>query len=800
MGGKMHNQLINYIKLSIVISSLFSLISCDGADERKVKYLEKGKTYLEENNYDKAKVEFRNVLQIDPKFSEANYYIGVIEEERDEIPKAISFYKKSIELDPGYLEPKLKLAKIYAVIGVMKYANEARSLLKDIQTISKNNNDAKLISKIIEYKLGDKVKAKNELKNLLDNNIALDGGVDALSSMYINDGEDDKAIGLLKTSIIENPGDVVLVNRLVQLLVKNKRYDAAENQIKDLISVNSGEYEYQLSLAKLYTTTGNYVKAEQVLLKAIDKDNKNSRKILSYVDFILLTKSAEEATLELERFVKENQDLYDLKASLSDYYINLERSLKAKQLLLEIINDKSYDMEGTEARLKLATIYFNENNLEKADSILNEILKDNPNHSGSLYLSAKISIKNRAAASAINSLRSILKYDPKNNEVIMLLADAYLINGNIELAEAVLKDGLQSNPFDYKSHLNYAYFLYKNGKYDASLKLVDSALTEFHDNYHLLGHKLTIIMSKNDMKAAEDILNIMLETSPEEADVYIKRGQYYFSQKQYTVAIDEFKKALDRSINKYKVLQYIVEAYLADGKFLQAKSFLENRIANNKNDAYAMDLLGQLYLGSKDLANAKKYFNKSIDVSKSWLIPYANLAASYKFENQLDKAIEVYKLGIENTVNNVVLMLQLAGLHEKLSEYNNAILMYREILKTDRFNIYASNNLAALLVDIGDGMSDIDYAVKLVKNIDNINQSSFQDTVGWVYAKAGDYDRSIELLQQVVNNAPKISVYKYHLGYALFKSGDVVNGKKYLQEAYSSEQQFLGKDNIPGIL
>jgi len=36
-------------------------------EQRKAKYLAKGKEYLEQQNYDKAAVELKNVLQIDPK-------------------------------------------------------------------------------------------------------------------------------------------------------------------------------------------------------------------------------------------------------------------------------------------------------------------------------------------------------------------------------------------------------------------------------------------------------------------------------------------------------------------------------------------------------------------------------------------------------------------------------------------------------------------------------------------------------------------------------------------------------------
>ncbi|HHJ14072.1 MAG TPA: tetratricopeptide repeat protein, partial [Gammaproteobacteria bacterium] len=55
--------------LGVVLASIIvlGLAGCGGKEERKAAYLERGKAYLAEKNFDKAKIEFKNVLQIDPK-------------------------------------------------------------------------------------------------------------------------------------------------------------------------------------------------------------------------------------------------------------------------------------------------------------------------------------------------------------------------------------------------------------------------------------------------------------------------------------------------------------------------------------------------------------------------------------------------------------------------------------------------------------------------------------------------------------------------------------------------------------
>ena len=47
-----------------VLLAVSLLTACGGKEERKAKYLERGKAYLAEKNYEKARIEFKNVLQI----------------------------------------------------------------------------------------------------------------------------------------------------------------------------------------------------------------------------------------------------------------------------------------------------------------------------------------------------------------------------------------------------------------------------------------------------------------------------------------------------------------------------------------------------------------------------------------------------------------------------------------------------------------------------------------------------------------------------------------------------------------
>ena len=96
-----------------LLALLLSILSaCGGAEGRKAKYLERGKSQMEEEKFDKAQVEFRNVLQIDPKNAQAYYYLGQIAEKQRDLRQAFGYYSKAVELAPDNLDAQSKMGSL----------------------------------------------------------------------------------------------------------------------------------------------------------------------------------------------------------------------------------------------------------------------------------------------------------------------------------------------------------------------------------------------------------------------------------------------------------------------------------------------------------------------------------------------------------------------------------------------------------------------------------------------------------------------------------------------------------------
>ena len=103
--------------LAAALLAMIFISGCGGAEERKAKYLERGKAYFEEENYDKAKVEFKNVLQIDPKTPEPHYYLGRIAQSNQEWRKAFGSYRKAVDFIPEFVYERARLGIFYLLAG-----------------------------------------------------------------------------------------------------------------------------------------------------------------------------------------------------------------------------------------------------------------------------------------------------------------------------------------------------------------------------------------------------------------------------------------------------------------------------------------------------------------------------------------------------------------------------------------------------------------------------------------------------------------------------------------------------------
>jgi tetratricopeptide (TPR) repeat protein len=101
-----------------------ALTGCGGAKARYASHLQRGEAFLTRGNLDKARIEFGNALQIEPRGATALYLSGRVAEQRGNIREAVGLYQAAIEVKPDYDQARASLGKVFVFGGVPKRALE----------------------------------------------------------------------------------------------------------------------------------------------------------------------------------------------------------------------------------------------------------------------------------------------------------------------------------------------------------------------------------------------------------------------------------------------------------------------------------------------------------------------------------------------------------------------------------------------------------------------------------------------------------------------------------------------------
>ena len=795
----MSKLITGLIKSALVLAVVITLISCGGAEERKIKYLEKGKTYMEEKNYDKARIEFKNVLQIDPKFANAYYYMGQLDEINKDFGKALSNYRKATELNPDYVDAKISLAKIYVVIGTSEFIDKASSLLTEVEAIEPNNDMVVLIRGTILYKQGRRKDAIDKIEKLVNKNILMSEAVSLLSTMYAADNRLDDSISLLKTFVSNDKDNITLRISLAKQLAQKNQLPEAEKYLLDVINIEPEMFSLKVALASFYASSNQLDKAESILRSAIDQDDEDVQRYMVMAEMLSARFGFEKANTFFTQSIKNKPGLNELKFAQVKLLNGYGKKIEARETLKRIISEDAYSNDAVKAKIILSNSLVEGGEIDAALIYLDDVLNEHPNNNDALLVKGKVSLARNNTVDAINSLRAVIKSDPKNSGASLLLAQAHELASESSLAESELRRSLEVNPDDVSTHINYAKYLASKGRIDESEKVVDRAMVYFKDNYALTEVKLKLLLSKNKVYESLSLLKSMELSSPTVADVNVYRGKIYLANKDVDNAIFEFEKAFNKTKDKYGVLELITKSYLSSKSTTKALSRVKEQIKLQPDYAPWYYLLGDIYQATGRVSDALDNYVKASEINESWIKPYLRVASIYASKSNFSEAVNILKTAEQKSDNPVSASMQIAAIYEKTGEIQKSISIYEAILKDNMSNMLAANNLASLLLDYG--KPDVyTRALELAKSFENIKQPALQDTLAWAYAKSGDNLMAIEILSPIVDKASNVPVFRYHLGYALFNSGDKAAAKSHLEVAVSSEQDFAGKDNARALL
>lgn len=461
-------------------------------------------------------------------------------------------------------------------------------------------------------------------------------------------------------------------------------------------------------------------------------------------------------------------EYYDLLADIYNYGNQTESAIVTLESALLI------DSLNIELNYKLARLYETDKPL-KAVKLYTRILSQLGPEWSVLTRIAELQERLGNNEEAINAIKKLLVIDP----------------ANIPLKKMLIEFNIRAN------------------KFDDALSLVDEIIELMPDDLESRETKAKIYLAKNDWERASKEFNYLLDQPEVNLDAKINIGANYFNRAITDSTVLPIAKSfftkLDKDTIDWQIKMYLGAIALSEGddsiaienfKFVTENAnwnvaawvrlgglYFDNRkydesevVMNEAILSFPEDFYVNLILGLS-LAQQSKHRDAEKYLKKSTLLNPTDITAlsAYAFTlNQLkddEKAIFYLNQALAIKPDDVQLIGTLAMIYNGMRVFEKSDSLYERALELDPNDPLINNNYSYAFATRG---IQLDRALKMVKisvAADSLN-SSYLDTIGWVYYMLGNFTDAKLYLEKAIEVGGKSSVMLDHLADAEYKLGN----------------------------
>ena len=455
---------------------------------------------------------------------------------------------------------------------------------------------------------------------------------------------------------------------------------------------------------------------------------------------------------KLNRYNKLKKDFSDLQQALFD------TSQRIATMQRENLSDK----------LRRATEAFESGNMERANTLLDEIAHEAETHHANLERDRALLEQDRALVHQ-DIEAFLLQAKTKMAEVSTPIEDRIKeVHAIYAKADQWAKDS--ALPDDKLDGLlnDYARFLYKYGKYKEAEQVY-----------------LRLVSLREKMLG-----KVHLDTARSYNDI----GEVYYYHGIYHKAIEYLQKALDirekaqgmehpdtaMSYNNIGLTYHDLGEYTKAIEYLQKALDIREKVLGKEhpNTATSYNNIGLTYDNFGDYTKALEYHFKALDIREKVLgkehpdtaTSYNNIGATYKEQGDYTKALEYFfkaldirekVLGKEHpstatSYNNIGTTYYHQGDYPKALEYyfKDLAICEKVLGKEHPSTATSYNNIGAVYDDQGDYTKALEYYFKdlaiseKVLGKEHPSTATSYNNIGLVYKKQGDYTKALEYLQK----------------------------------------------------
>ena len=733
-------------RIGVVLVAVLGFASSNGCSkpaEQTAKYMKNGQDYMEKKDYSRAALEFLNAAKNAPKDAEPQYQLALACIQLQDWRKAAQALQKAIDLNPRHTGAQLKLAELMATTSDKAVLEDAKQRLDTIVINSPDDVAAVTALSITEARLGNPDEAIQNLEEALQKAPADLRASVTLARLKLAQNDIAGAGEVLDVAVKQAPQSVAAALARAQFYVAAHKLDQAEAEARRAIQLDPKNGTALLTAAYVQINQKQMDQAEQTYRHVSALPEKQYKPL--HAIFLVRTGQADAGIAELQQLLKANPKDRDLRTQLVAAYLAANKQADAEKLLTDAIKARAND---SLALFQRGAIYLRAGKYDEAEKDLTQLAGAQRGSAPVHYALAKVRAARGDTLGQRHELEEALRLNP--NE----------LNARVDLVQVLLA-GNQAN---------------------TALDLVNHTPDAQKSNVTTIAARAAVYLVMGDQAEARRNIDQGLTVAKTPA-LLLEDATLKTMQKDYAGARVALEEAIKVQPLNMRVWNLLVQTYAAEKQMPKAVQRLREAAAQNPKSANLQFLLAQTLVATGDRKDARTAFAAAREADPGMAGASFAQAQLEMEDGKFEAARQILNEFLAKNPKSSDTKLRLAALEEKAGNHSASIAQYRSVLDADPNNIAALNNLAwaYLKDDPDDGLNWARQAEKLAPD-----NSSIQDTLGWLYYRKGLYDSAVRHLKTAVDKEGT-PARKYHLGMALTKTGDQVGGQKMIRSALDAD-------------
>ncbi|MDC8756875.1 XrtA/PEP-CTERM system TPR-repeat protein PrsT [Janthinobacterium fluminis] len=611
----------------------------------------------------------------------------------------------------------------------------------------------------VQLALGAPQQAERHLLRFLEANPKHIYASKMLASIALKSGDLDKVLGIIEPLLQASPDDIELLSLAGETQMRARRFAQAAAYYERASTLSPDAAPLHAALAVSRLGMGESVRAIAELERATALDGKQTETGIMLAMTLLRNKEYDKALATLQA---------------------MEQQQAANPLI--------YNLKGG--------VHLARNQLGEARAAFEQALGLDPLYLPALENLAQLDLSEKKPEQARKRFEAALAKEPKSAPLMTALAKLASSQKNPAEALRWLERGSRDNPEALAPAVLLSSYYLQAGEINKALTLAQKLQASHPDNADPLALRAQIEYSSGDLAAALNSYGKLARLQTASPMLHMRIAAIQMALNDLAGALQSVRRALTLQPDLLDAEVTEVALLLAKGSHAEALAVARGLQKRHAELPAGFKLEGDVLMAQNKPLAALKLYEQAYGISKIGpLLVQVHRALVQAGKNQEASA----RIGawLRDNPQDLSTRFYLAGSKLVDKQYKAAIDEYEKLLQQDPNNIVALNDLAWAYQQAKDKRALPTAERAYAQQAAN---PAVLDTLAWILLEQGGTARALPLLQKASTLAPHSPEIAYHLGAALWKSGDRKAARSQLEKLLAANKEFPSRADAQALL